>query len=61
MINHGKHKFWGVPQMHYHQGMKAGENTLNALCMRECDARMGADQRRVGSRSVGGGHAVIQS
>jgi hypothetical protein len=34
VINHGKHKFWGVPGMHYHQGMKAGENTLNALCAR---------------------------
>lgn len=34
VINHGKHKFWGVPGMHYHQGMKAGENTLNALCSR---------------------------
>jgi ADP-ribosyl-[dinitrogen reductase] hydrolase len=34
VINHGKKQFWGVPNMHYHQGMKAGENTLNALCAR---------------------------
>eukprot|EP00197_Chlamydomonas_leiostraca_P004699 CAMPEP_0202866534 /NCGR_PEP_ID=MMETSP1391-20130828/7852_1 /ASSEMBLY_ACC=CAM_ASM_000867 /TAXON_ID=1034604 /ORGANISM="Chlamydomonas leiostraca, Strain SAG 11-49" /LENGTH=366 /DNA_ID=CAMNT_0049546491 /DNA_START=218 /DNA_END=1318 /DNA_ORIENTATION=+ len=34
VINHGKHQFWGKPGMHYHQGMKAGENTLNALCAR---------------------------
>ena len=23
-----------LPQVHYHEGMKAGENTLNALCAR---------------------------
>jgi Spy/CpxP family protein refolding chaperone len=34
VINHGKHQFWGVPNMHYHQGMAAGENTLNAVCAR---------------------------
>lgn len=34
VINHGKHEFWGVPNMHYHQGMAAGENTLNAVCAR---------------------------
>lgn len=34
VINHGKHDFWGKPGVHYHQGMKAGENTLNALCAR---------------------------
>ncbi|GFH33012.1 uncharacterized protein HaLaN_32321, partial [Haematococcus lacustris] len=34
VINHGKHAFWGRSNVHYHQGMAAGENTLNALCMR---------------------------
>eukprot|EP00892_Ulva_mutabilis_P012018 jgi/Ulvmu1/9189/UM005_0289.1 len=34
VINHGKKQFWGVKGMHYHQGMAAGENTLNALCAR---------------------------
>jgi ADP-ribosylglycohydrolase len=34
VINHGKKEFWGVPNMHYHQGMGAGESTLNALCAR---------------------------
>lgn len=34
IINHGKHQFWGKPGVHYHQGMKAGENTLNAICAR---------------------------
>lgn len=34
VINHGKREFWGVPNMHYHQGFKAGENTLNTLCTR---------------------------
>jgi hypothetical protein len=27
-------KYWGQPNMHYHQGMPAGENTLNAWCAR---------------------------
>ncbi len=27
-----KRKFWGVPNQHVHQGMQAGENTLNAQC-----------------------------
>ena len=34
VINHGKHDFWGRPGVHYHQGMKAGENTLNSVCAR---------------------------
>ena len=34
VINHGKKQFWGVPNMHYHQGMAAGENTLNAVVAR---------------------------
>jgi hypothetical protein len=34
VINHGKHKFWGQQNVHYHQGMVAGENTLNAVCAR---------------------------
>lgn len=34
VINHGKHERWGKKGVHYHEGMKAGQNTLNALCMR---------------------------
>lgn len=34
VINHGKHEFWGKSNVHYHQGMRAGENTLNAVCTR---------------------------
>ncbi|KAK3244440.1 hypothetical protein CYMTET_45942 [Cymbomonas tetramitiformis] len=34
VINHGKHEAWGKAGVHYHQGMIAGENTLNALCAR---------------------------
>jgi len=29
-----KAQFWDTPNMHYHQGMQAGENTLNAYCAR---------------------------
>ena len=34
VINHGKKQFWGVQGVHYHQGMKAGENTLNMVVAR---------------------------
>eukprot|EP00887_Chlorella_sp_A99_P008172 scaffold12.g8172.t1 len=34
VICHGKRDRWGVPGVHYHEGMEAGENTLNALCAR---------------------------
>ncbi len=34
VILKGKRSFWGIPNQHYHQGMKAGENTLNAHCAR---------------------------
>lgn len=34
VINHGKKQFWGKRNVHYHQGMHAGENTLNAICAR---------------------------
>lgn len=34
LINHGKKQYWGVPNMHYHRGMAAGENTLNAVVAR---------------------------
>lgn len=29
-----KAQFWDTPNVHYHQGMMAGENTLNAHCAR---------------------------
>ena len=32
--NHGKRERWGKSGVHYHEGMAAGENTLNALCTR---------------------------
>ncbi|PKM31256.1 MAG: ADP-ribosylglycohydrolase family protein [Gammaproteobacteria bacterium HGW-Gammaproteobacteria-11] len=34
VILKGKRAYWGQPNMHYHQGMQAGENTLNAHCAR---------------------------
>ena len=34
VILKGKRSFWGQPNQHYHQGMQAGENTLNAHCAR---------------------------
>lgn len=34
VILKGKRSFWGLPNQHYHQGMKGGENTLNAHCAR---------------------------
>jgi ADP-ribosylglycohydrolase len=34
VILKGKRQYWGISNQHYHQGMKAGENTLNAHCAR---------------------------
>lgn len=34
VILKGKRHYWGQPNQHYHQGMRAGENTLNAHCTR---------------------------
>jgi ADP-ribosylglycohydrolase len=34
VILKGKRQFWGQPNCHYHHGMLAGENTLNAQCAR---------------------------
>lgn len=34
VINHGKKQFWGQRSTHYHNCLKAGDNTLNALCLR---------------------------
>ncbi|TVP91661.1 MAG: ADP-ribosylglycohydrolase family protein [Pseudomonadaceae bacterium] len=32
VILKGKRQFWNRPNVHYHQGMRAGDNTLNAHC-----------------------------
>lgn len=34
VILKGRAHHWGVANVHYHQGMQAGENTLNAQCTR---------------------------
>jgi ADP-ribosyl-[dinitrogen reductase] hydrolase len=34
VILHGKKHHWGQAKRHYHQGMQAGDNTLNLLCAR---------------------------
>lgn len=34
VILKGRAKFWGNANQHYHHGMPAGENTLNAYCSR---------------------------
>ncbi len=34
VILKGKKQFWGLPNGHYHQGMQAGDNTLNLHCAR---------------------------
>lgn len=44
IINHGKKQYWGVPNVHYHQGMRAGENTLNALVARVLTRALVANQ-----------------
>ncbi len=34
IILKGKRQYWGIANQHYHQGLPAGENTLNAYCAR---------------------------
>ncbi len=34
VILKGRRHYWGQANVHYHQGMQAGENTLNAHCAR---------------------------
>jgi len=46
VILKGRRPFWGVPGMHYHQGMQAGETTLNAQCTRVLLRRLAADGGR---------------
>ena len=43
VINHGKKHLWGVANQHYHVGMKAGENTLNAVVLRLLARTLSAD------------------
>ncbi len=46
VILKGRRPFWGVPGMHYHLGMQAGETTLNAQCTRVLLRRLAADGGR---------------
>ena len=34
IILRGKQQYWGIANQHYHRGMQAGDNTLNACCAR---------------------------
>ncbi len=34
VILHGKKHLWARPNRHYHEGLQAGDNTLNLLCVR---------------------------
>jgi ADP-ribosylglycohydrolase len=51
VILRGKRQYWGVANQHYHQGMEAGENTLNAHCVRAL-LRSLANEERVYSRGA---------
>lgn len=46
VILRGKREYWGLPNGHYHQGMRAGENTLNAHCARVLMRCLNAHQHR---------------
>jgi hypothetical protein len=41
-ILHGQAKYWGQRGVHYHQGLKAGENTLNFQLLRVLDESLSA-------------------
>lgn len=45
VILKGKRQFWDVKNQHYHQGMKAGDNTLNAHCVRVTMRSLSSNQR----------------
>jgi len=42
VILKGRQQYWGHANVHYHQGMQAGENTLNAQCVRVLMRCLGA-------------------
>jgi len=42
VILKGRQQYWGQANVHYHQGMQAGENTLNAHCVRVLMKCLGA-------------------
>jgi len=46
IILKGKRQFWGVANQHYHQGLAAGENTLNAHCARLVMRTLSANKGR---------------
>ncbi|MBE0485514.1 MAG: ADP-ribosylglycohydrolase family protein [Marinobacter sp.] len=50
VILKGRATFWNVPNVHYHQGMEAGENTLNAHCARVLMRTLAAGQGHYAAR-----------
>ena len=46
VILKGKRQYWNQPNQHYHQGMQAGENTLNAHCARATMRMLESNQGR---------------
>ena len=64
VILHGKKHLWGVSGQHYHRGMKAGENTLNALCarvvMRAITQKGGEEQSDEKKKSLYDGPFVME-
>jgi ADP-ribosyl-[dinitrogen reductase] hydrolase len=58
VINHGKKQYWGQPGVHYHNCLRAGDNTLNALCLR-LTARVVAEEAKAGGAYGGEGSASI--
>ena len=52
VILKGKRRYWGIANQHYHQGMPAGENTLNAWCARELMRGLTSRQKYDGEKSL---------
>jgi hypothetical protein len=59
VINHGKKRFWGAAGTHYHNCLRAGDNTLNALCLRLAARAVAEPSAPYFSEAAGGdaGHA----
>lgn len=51
VILKGKREYWGIANQHYHQGLVAGDNTLNAHCARLVTRTLNANNGRYSADS----------
>lgn len=61
VILKGKRQYWGQTNQHYHQGMRAGENTLNAHCTRLVTRLLTQDEGRYNSEHFLDGYIAFMT